>query len=151
MRARRSRLDAVTFAGMIARMAEAPPPARRIQPATIALAAAALIAAGVLVYTLAFRGDGSGAAGNATAAANAAQPVTEAQIAEARAAASQARIAELTEALRRDPDNHQAWYELGGLYRELDRASEAGQAFRRAMELQPANAAYTNYVGEMLL
>ncbi len=123
---------------------------RRLQPATLALVAAALIAAGVLVYTLAFRrGDGSAAASNVTAAANAtagADPDQQEAI-----AAAEARIQALQEALRRDPDDHQAWFELGQLYREFERFADAAAAFRRAMELQPDNSNYNNFLGEMLV
>jgi cytochrome c-type biogenesis protein CcmH len=124
---------------------------RGLQPATIALALAALIAIGVLVYTLAFRHDGgAGTEANAgaapTNAAQAADPSTEAGI-----AAAEARIRALQEALRRDPDDHQAWFELGQLYREFDRFADAAQAFRRAAELQPRTAIYNNYLGEALI
>ena len=48
----------------------APTPARRLQPATVALVVAALIAGGVLLYTIAFRGSGGGSASaNTTEAA----------------------------------------------------------------------------------
>ena len=55
-------------------MAQAASSGRRLQPATIALAVAALIAVGVLVYTLAFRrGEGAASpAANASIATNAA-------------------------------------------------------------------------------
>src|SRR5690349_20085843 len=132
-------------------MAEAITPQRRLQPATIALALAALIAVGVLVYTLAFRrGEGAGAATtNASAGANATMAADQEQ--QAAIAAAQARIQVLQEALRRDPDNHQAWFELGQLYREFERFADAATAFRRAMELQPRNSNYYNYLGEMLV
>ena len=132
-------------------MAETVSTPRRLQPATIALALAALIAIGVLVYTLALRGDGSGGAAgaNASAGANTAMPADQTQ--QAAIAEAQARILTLQEALRRDPDNHQAWYELGRLYREFERFADAAGAFRRAMELQPQNATYNNYLGEMLI
>ena len=131
-------------------MAQAASSQRRLQPATIALALAALIAVGVLVYTLAFRDRGTGAAeANASAGTNAAmaaEPDQQAAIAEA-----EARIQTIQEALRRDPDNHQAWFELGQLYREFDRFADAAQAFRRAVELQPQTAIYSNYLGEALI
>lgn len=134
-------------------MVQAASPASRLQPATIALAAAGLIALGVLVYTLAFRGDGA-ATTNAlavtnTSAGNAAQ-ATEADE-QAAVAEAEARIRTILAALRTDPDNHQAWFELGWLYRAFNRVDEAAQAFRRAAELQPANALYANHLGEMLL
>jgi cytochrome c-type biogenesis protein CcmH len=115
------------------------------------LAVAALIAIGVLVYTLAFRrGENvAPAATNASAGANAAMSAGQDQ--QAAIAAAEARIQALQEALRRDPDNHQAWFELGQLYREFDRFAEAAQAFRRAAELQPRTAIYNNYLGEALI
>lgn len=133
-------------------MAQTQSSERRLQPATIALALAALIAVGVLAYTLGFRrGEGgtapeanaSAAATNATAGAD---PNQQAAI-----AAAEARIQTLQEALRRDPDNHQAWFELGQLYRQFERFADAAGAFRRAMELQPNNSSYNNYLGEMLV
>ena len=123
---------------------------RRLQPATIALALAALIAVGVLVYTLAFRRDGgAGPQPGASAGTNAATGAEGDQ--QAAIAAAEARIQTLQEALRRDPDNHQAWFELGQLYREFDRFADAAQAFRRAVELQPRTALYNNYLGEALI
>lgn len=132
-------------------MAETAPSRRRLQPATIALALAALIAIGVLVYTLAFR-RGEGATSpetNASVGANAATSAAPDQ--QAAVAAAEARIQTLQEALRRDPDNHQAWFELGQLYREFDRFADAAQTFRRAVELQPQTAIYNNYLGEALI
>ena len=131
-------------------MAEAASPGRRLQPATIALIVAALVAVGVLVYTLAFRGQGgAGAEANASAGANAAMGADGDQ--QAAIAAAETRIQTLQEAIRRDPDNHQAWFELGQLYREFDRFADAAQAFRRAAELQPRTAIYNNYLGEALI
>ncbi len=60
-------------------------------------------------------------------------------------------VASLRERLRQDPDNHEGWFMLGMAYRDSGRFAEAEQAFRRAMELAPSNAAYVAYVGEMLL
>jgi cytochrome c-type biogenesis protein CcmH len=132
-------------------MTEAVSSGRRLQPATIALIVAGLIAVGVLVYTLAFRREpGAGAETNASAALTNAAQGADGQQQEAIAAA-EARIQVLQEALRRDPDNHQAWFELGQLYREFDRFADAAQAFRRAAELQPRTALYNNYLGEALI
>jgi len=133
-------------------MAQETPSERRLQPATIALAAAALIAVGVLAYTLGVRRGESGTVtdANATVAAtNAATGADPDQ--QAAVAAAEARVQTLQEALRRDPDNHQAWFELGQLYRQFERFADAAAAFRRAMELQPNNSSYNNYLGEMLV
>src|SRR6476620_11466882 len=103
-------------------MAQATPSERRLQPATIALAAAALIAVGVLAYTLGVRQGGAGTATdtNATVATtNAAAGADPDQ--QGAVAAAEARVQTLQEALRRDPDNHQAWFELGQLYRQFER------------------------------
>ncbi len=111
---------------------------RRLQPATIALAGAALIATGVVAYSLGVRQGGSAAPdANATAAAatNAAASADPNQ--QAAIAAAESRIQALQEALRRDPDNHAAWFELGQLNRQFERFPDAAAAFRRAVELQP--------------
>jgi cytochrome c-type biogenesis protein CcmH len=127
-------------------MADTAPKPRRLQPATIALAAAALIAIAVLVYTIAFRGDGSAT----TPDANASAP------ANGMAAAGDAPnldqvVANLLDQVRRNPDDHQAWFQLAMTYRGLENFPQAIQAFRRAMELQPDNADYRGYLGEALL
>jgi cytochrome c-type biogenesis protein CcmH len=133
-------------------MVQTQPSERRLQPATIALAVAALIAVGVLAYTLGVRRGEGGAAPEANAsvaatnAAAGADPDQQGAI-----AAAQARILTLQEALRRDPDNHQAWFELGQLNRQFERFADAATAFRRAMELQPNNSSYNNYLAEMLV
>src|SRR5205085_11777491 len=121
---------------------------RRLQPATIALAAAALIATGVLAYSLGVRHGESGTAADTNsgaAATNAAAGADPSQ--QAALAAAEARIQQLQEALRRDPDNHQAWFELGQLNLQFEQFSDAAAAFRRAMELQPNNSNYQNYLG----
>ncbi|HTU11476.1 MAG TPA: tetratricopeptide repeat protein [Allosphingosinicella sp.] len=119
---------------------------RRLQPATIALALAALLALGVLVYTIAFRQDGAAAAPTETnsAAANG-------MAATGQAASVEEMIAGLVERVRRDPDDHEGWFRLGMAYRVMDNFPQATQAFRRAMELQPRNADYVGYLGEALL
>src|SRR5689334_21799548 len=93
---------------------------RRLQPATIALMGAALIATGVVAYSLGARQGGSGAAdtNGSAAATNAAAGADSGQ--QEAIAAAEARIQTLQEALRRDPDNHQAWFELGQLYRQFE-------------------------------
>jgi cytochrome c-type biogenesis protein CcmH len=110
---------------------------RRLAPATIALILAAALAAAALSYALFFRGDGE-----AVAAPEANQTA---------APSADAMIAQLGQRLRADPDNHEGWYLLGLTLRDSERFGEAAQAFRRAMELQPANADYTGYLGEALL
>lgn len=122
-------------------MAASPPPARRLNPATLALIAAALL----VVFALAWRiwPAGSGKADPGNVSANAAAP--------RQAGDMEALIAELAEAVRRDPDNHEAWFQLGLLLRNSGRYAEAGQAFRRAGELAPNNADYLAYRGEIMM
>lgn len=120
-------------------------PQRRLQPATIALAVAGLIAIGVLAYTLVFRGDGSGA----TATANSAAP--EAAANQAQAASVEELLSGLVEQVRRNPDDHEGWFRLGMAYRNMEDFRQASQAFRRARELQPQSADYNNFLAEVLL
>ena len=121
---------------------------RRLQPATIALAVAGLIAIGVLIYTIAFRGDGSGN-GSSTAATNAS--ATNASADAAQVASVEQLIGEMVERVRRNPDDHESWFLLGMAYREMEDFRQATAAFRRAMELQPRSADYSNYLAEVLL
>lgn len=121
---------------------------RRLQPATIALGLAAFIAVGVLAYKLGAR-QAESALGNGSVAVNAAADAGPDQ--QAAVAAAQARIQELQELLRRDPDNHQAWFELGLTYKGFEDIPHSIQALRRAMELQPRNADYLDFLGEALL
>ena len=116
---------------------------RRLQPATIALAAAALIALGVILYTTVLRRDGSAAAVTNNA--------TDANGADAQMPSVEQMLASLVEQVRRNPDDHQGWFRLGMAYRSMENLPEASAAFRRAMELQPRNADYNNYLAEMLL
>jgi cytochrome c-type biogenesis protein CcmH len=132
---------------MIRPMAEPAPDGRRPAPAAIALALAALVAAGALSYSLFFRGGDAAPAGNEAVAANAAGADEDA----AAIAHIEAQIAQLVEALRRNPDDHGRWYQLGLGYRDLGRLAEAVQAFRRAMELQPRSADYAAFLAESLL
>ncbi|MEA3013780.1 MAG: cytochrome c-type biosis protein CcmH [Sphingomonadales bacterium] len=126
-------------------MAEPAPKDRRPAPATIALALAALIAAGALFYSLVIRRGDAAAAGNAAAAANitAAAPQDVARVEEM--------MAGLMRRVRENPDDHEGWFLLGMAYRAMERFAEATQAFRRAMELQPRNPDYTAYLAEMIL
>ena len=122
----------------------APPAQRRLQPATIALAGAALIAIGVVVYSVAFRGGGAPAAdANASAIANG--------MAAGQAPDLRAMVAELMEQVRRNPVDDAGWSRLGMVYREMNDAGRAVMAFRRARELQPRNADYTSFLAEALL
>ena len=122
-------------------MAQTAPPERRLQPATVALAAAALVAAGVIGYSTLFRGSGS-TAPVANASANAP---------DAQGPGVQDMVAALVEQVRRNPDDHEGWFRLGMAYRSMEDFPQASAAFRRAMELQPRNADYNNYLAEMLL
>lgn len=125
-------------------MPDAASPPRRLQPATIALAGAALIAGGVLVYTIAFRG--RDAAPAATAAAPSANMTAAGQV-----PSVEEMLAGLVEQVRRNPDDHEGWFRLGMVYRDMEEFQQAGMAFRRAMELQPRNADYNNYLAEVML
>ena len=106
--------------------------------ATLALAAAGLIALGAVGVAV-FRSGGETeapepASGNAQATASLDDMIVQMQ-----------------QRLRQDPDNDQGWFNLGLLYREARRFGEAERAFRRAMELRPRNADYVGYLAETLL
>ncbi|MDP8993436.1 MAG: tetratricopeptide repeat protein, partial [Pseudomonadota bacterium] len=107
---------------------------------TIALVLAGLLALAAVGMTV----FGSVADGTEAAEGNTATPQGE-------GSSLQATIEGLRERLRQDPDNDQGWFHLGLAYRESGRFAEAGQAFRRAMELRPQNADYVAYLGESLL
>jgi cytochrome c-type biogenesis protein CcmH len=133
-------------------MAQSPPTERRLQPATLVLALAALIAVGVFAYTMGVRHG----QGGSTADTNASIPATNATAGadpgqQGDIAAAQARIQQLQETLRREPDNHQAWFDLGLAWKGVGDIPQAVQAFRRAMELQPGNVDYVDFLGEALL
>jgi cytochrome c-type biogenesis protein CcmH len=120
-------------------MADQPSSARRISPATIALAVAAILAIaaiGIAIFRSGETADPTPA--NNTAAAQAPGSVED-------------MIAGLRERLRQDPDNHEGWFLLGLSYRDTGNFAEAERAFRRAMELAPRNADYVAYLGETLL
>lgn len=106
--------------------------------ATIALAAAGLIALAAVGIAVARSGDDSS---EPTAA-----PANVQQ-----AASIEEMIPQVIERLRQDPDNDQGWFNLGLLYRGVRQHGEAAQAFRRAMELRPQNADYVGYLGEALV
>jgi cytochrome c-type biogenesis protein CcmH len=118
-------------------MAKDSAPARRIAPATIALALAALLLAATVAVAL-LRSEVPDEAPAADPAA--ARPGTPAEA-----------IAALRTGLRQDPDNDRGWFMLGMTYRESGQFGEAAQAFRRAGELSPRNADYAAYLGEVLL
>jgi cytochrome c-type biogenesis protein CcmH len=124
-------------------MADTSTSKRRPGPATIALVLAGLLAMTAVGITL-YRssGDGVDEAGNASA--NAVAPQQQAGSMEEMAA-------QLRERLRQEPDNDRGWFMLGMTYRESGRFAEAEQAFRRASELAPRNAAYLAYRAEILL
>lgn len=120
-------------------MAETDPPKRRITSATIALAAAAVLAlaaVGIRLFGSSERLETQ--PGNAAAAAAQAPSLDDS-------------IAQLRERLRQDPDNHRDWFLLGLAQRDAGRFAEAEQAFRRAMELAPQDPDYVAYLGETLL
>lgn len=121
-----------------------PPAPRRLQPASIALGVAALIAVGVVTYSVAFRGESAPVAdANAAAAANG--------MAAGQVPSVEQMVASLVEQVRRNPDDHEGWFRLGMTYRGMENFPQAIAAFRRSMELQPANADYRGYLGEALL
>ena len=114
-----------------ARMAATRTPARRPSPATIALVLAALVAAAAVAYALFFRRRQRRRRGAPAAAANAAAP----------APGSQRRRDDrrpIRAAAPRTPTITRAGAMLGMAYRGCERFAEAGQAFRRAMELRRA-------------
>ncbi len=121
-------------------MADAKPSGRRFNMATFALVAAALLAA-VAIGIAVFRSDEEAAA-PANSIANAAAD---------RAGSMEDMLAALLESVRRNPDDHQAWFRLGFAYRNNRQFADAERAFRRAGELAPRNADYLAYLGEVLL
>lgn len=120
-------------------MADQTSSARRISPATIALAVAAILAIAAIGIAIFRSGEtAESAPANNSAAAQAPGSVED-------------MIAGLRERLRQDPDNHEGWFLLGLSYRDTGNFAEAERAFRRAMELAPRNADYVAYLGETLL
>jgi cytochrome c-type biogenesis protein CcmH len=115
--------------------------ARRLTPATIALAVAGLLAL-VAIGIAMFRPSETTAPSAATATTTNAQST---------AGSVEDMIASLQGRLREDPDNHELWYMLGLAQRDRGDFRQAEQAFRRAMELSPQNADYTAYLAEMML
>ena len=121
-------------------MAEPASTGGRPSAATIALVAAALLAAAAVAVALMRSGGEAGAADTAQANASA-----------GRAGGVDEMIAGLAQRLRQDPDNHEGWFLLGMAYRNSERFAESALAFRRASELAPRNADYAAYLGEALL
>jgi cytochrome c-type biogenesis protein CcmH len=124
-------------------MADTSTAPRRPGPATIALAAAGLLAVSAIGIAL-YRSSGGGEDETGNVSANAMAPQQQAGNMDAMAAA-------LRERLRQEPDNDRGWFMLGMSYRESGRFAEAEQAFRRASELAPRNANYLAYRAEILL
>ena len=123
-------------------MAEPSKPPRRVTPATIALAVAAILtvaAIGIRVFGSSERVEAADTNGSSENAMAAQGPGT-----------MEAAVASLRERLRQDPDNHEAWHMLGLAHRDLGQFTEAEQAFRRAMELAPQNADYVASTAEMM-
>ena len=121
-------------------MTDTTTPARRIQPATIALALAALLALATIIIVLA-RSDEPGAQPRSSAAAAPDQ----------QAGNIDRMIASLRQRIATDPDNAEAWFLLGMAYRDSEQVEPAAQAFRRAMELQPGNVMNVAYLAESQL
>ncbi len=119
--------------------------ARRITPATIALALAAVLAIVAIGYAFLFRSSDTAEVATTNASGNAAAAAA------AQAGSIEQMIAALRAQLRADPDNHERWYMLGLALRDQGNYGESAQAFRRAMELAPTNPDYTAYLAEMLL
>lgn len=128
-------------------MAQAAPTHRRLQPATIALVVAGLIAGGVFLYTTVFRGGGTAPTANSAEAA----PAGNGMAANGQAPSVDQLVAQLVEQVRRNPDDHEGWFRLGMAYRSMEDFQQASTAFRRAMELQPRNPDYNNYLAEIML
>jgi cytochrome c-type biogenesis protein CcmH len=134
-----------------AQMADQQPPRRRITPATIALGFAGILAisaVGVGAYRAGQNSVGGSSSSGGDAEGN--QAAANA-IAADPAAHMQEVIAQLRQALQRDPDNHEGWNNLGMAFRASGDFNQAEQAFRRASELAPRNADYLAEVGEMVL
>jgi len=130
-------------------MAEPSPTERRLQPATITLAVAGVLAASAGIYALFFRGDDSAEPPAATAA-EAPQAGTIEEM-----------IARIEARIRQNPDVANDWRMLGWTYFELARQARSDDAFRlamtraaaayrRAAELEPNNAENWSSLGEAL-
>ncbi len=118
-------------------MAETTPQKRRVSPATIALALAALIALAAIIYAATRRGDDSASTNTATAPTAPPNPAQS--------------IESMQQMLAQDPDNHRGWYLLGLALQQTGRFDEARQAYQRAMQLEPNNPDYLSSLAEMIL
>lgn len=128
----------------------AAPDTRRIAPATIVLAVAALVALAAIIYAMA-RSGGESSSGANSAAAAAEQPKS---VEEA--------IRELEARLQQNPDDADDWRRLGWAYFEIASSSNPSEedfrtsiarsasAYRRAAELEPNNAENWSALGEVL-
>jgi cytochrome c-type biogenesis protein CcmH len=115
---------------------------RRIAPATLSLLCAGLLAlAAVAVAIVRTAAGGEAPAADPHAGLDVAQ----------QAGSLEEMVVSLQERLRRDPDAADSWFMLGLAQREMGRHDAAEQAFRRAMELEPANADYVASLGEAVL
>ena len=108
--------------------------------ATLALAAAGLIALVAVGTAIVRSSGGGGESANEAAPTNAQQP-----------ASMEETIAQVQQRLQQDPDNDEGWFSLGFLLRQSGDAAGAERAFRRAMELRPNNADYVGYLAESLV
>ena len=131
-------------------MVETPPSKGRISSATLALAAAGLLAVAAVGIAVFRSGEPAGTApeNNMAAAQQPAGTVEE-------------MVARLEERVRQDPDNPEDWRLLGWTYFELARQTESpdavraafarsAAAYRRAAELEPNNAENWSSLGEAL-
>ncbi len=122
-------------------MSNPSPSGRRFSSATLALILAGLLALAAVSIAVLRSGD------EAETAADPHAGLPEGQ----QPGSIDEMIASLRERLRQNPDDAQAWFLLGLAGREAGRVAEAGQAFRRAMELEPDNADYVASLGEAML
>lgn len=124
---------------MIAAVTDPSPSRRSISPSSLALGAAALLAAGsIAIYAFGDR-------------ERAALPESGNQAAAGQPGSLDDMIASLEQRLRQDPDSEEGWFLLGLSLREGGRHEEASRAFRRAMELAPRNPEHIAYLAESML
>jgi cytochrome c-type biogenesis protein CcmH len=126
-------------------MTDASQQKRRIAPATIALALAALLALVAIVIAATRSGEPSGFAASAAASPG------NGMAGGGQTASVDQMIASLRQRVAQDPDNAEAWYLLGLTLRDSELYPDAEQAFRRAMQLQPNNPDHVAGLGEALL
>ena len=121
-----------------------PASAPRFAPATLALIAAALLAAVAVIVSIVHANGADRTPATNTMAAGAGQ-------ADAPGDDVHNFVGQLRERVRRNPEDDDGWYQLGLAYREIGQYEEAEQAFRRAMQLRPNNADYVAFLGETVL